>query len=73
MDYDRQSDGNISALLKYEREQEREQNRFDNFIEACIAGDVIVKYEESRAMFQRLSERYDFEHYSYEDFISEQV
>jgi len=59
-------------LAQYEDAQAEEERRFDNFIEACLAEDIVAKYEESKALFTTLAENYGFDDYSYEEFISEQ-
>ncbi len=67
------TDGNVRALERYEREQEKSEKAYEYFIEAVLESEVVNLYEDSRAEFNRLCENYGFENYGYEEFVKDHI
>ena len=65
-------DANEESLNAYMKEQEKAEIAYDNFISVILASDAIIKYEEARDIYNKLSDNYEYD-VSFEEFIGDNV
>ena len=66
-------DANEESLARHEQSVEASERAFEHMVESILADGILSEYEELRARFNRFTENYGFEHYTFDEFISDNL
>jgi len=65
-------DGNLSALARYEKENDEAERKYDRFISTVLAAGILEDYEEAKHMYDKLADKWGYDT-PFEEFIGENV